>query len=135
MKLQKKYFQKISFFALRSKNAVNQWVFKIFLIFFFYMVSLITTLFYMSVNIDTRGHEKTINQNLDVRPEDTPNTGLWSVGRWHLSPKFGKFENWLKLIMFDVKQHSWYLRYGLKHFSPIFERFTIKILRDLQKIL
>ena len=35
-----------------------------------------------------------------------PHTGLWSLGRWHLSPKFGKLENWLKVIMFDVKQHS-----------------------------
>ena len=36
------------------------------------------------------------HQNLGVRPREgflvPPHTGLWSRGRWHLSPKFGKFE-------------------------------------------
>ena len=31
-----------------------------------------------------------------------PHTGLWTLGRGYLSPKFGKFENWLKVTMFDV---------------------------------
>ena len=36
-----------------------------------------------------------------------PHTGLWSLGRWHLSHKFGKFESWVKVIIFVVYKHSW----------------------------
>ena len=62
-------------------------------------------------------------------------TRLWSLGRWYLSPKFWKFKNWLKVTMFDVKQHSWWLWYCFKHLLPIFERFATEILRDLLKML
>ena len=41
-----------------------------------------------------------------ILPSGGGHTGLWSLGRGYLSLKFGKFENWLKVIMFVVKQHS-----------------------------
>ena len=54
------------------KNAVNQWVFKIFPI-FFPTWSVIIPLFYMWFNIDIRGNKKAQkSQNKAVGPEDPP---------------------------------------------------------------
>ena len=50
LKLKKKHFKKFSFFALWMKKAVNQWVFKIFRI-FFSSWSVMSPLFYMCFNI------------------------------------------------------------------------------------
>ena len=60
-------------------------------------------------------------------------TWLWSLRRGRLSPKFGKFENWLKVTIFDAKQHSWwydtvsnifwaYLRDLLLNFWEIYQK-------------
>ena len=72
LSLKKNIFKNFHFFALQTKNAVNQRVFKIFPK-FFSTWSVITPLFYMWFNIDTRGHKKAQKrQNIAVGPEDPP---------------------------------------------------------------
>ena len=65
--------------------------------------------------------------------EPKTHTGLWSPVRWYLSPKYGKFENWLKVMMFDINitRDRWgtvlnifrqYLRYLLLKFWDIYQK-------------
>ena len=68
--MKKKYFQNFSFFQPANEKRGKSTGFQAFSDFFFTW-SVITPLFYMGFNIDTRGHKKAQKrQNIAVGPED-----------------------------------------------------------------